>query len=456
MPRASSGRASSRVVRGDWQTPQVLALRLTRLLADRIPAPRTVIEPTCGRGAFLSAAATVWPNSRRFGLEVDAAYCAEARTRLGDLARIECGDVFGWDWTHAVEQAEAPVLFLGNPPWVTVDALGRRGADNRPPRKRSADQTALESVTGGGNFDVSEWVLTQLSARAAIAMLCKTRVARSLIQQRPDLGGWVWEVDAREHFGASVSCVFIASGGLPGTWLWHPVSEDEPAREVAVLGGQVVHDRTRWKRTEHLSGEGLGWRSGVKHDCARVMELQADGDRWTSGVEAGLDLEDAAVFPLLKGGDLDRGVWPPHRGLLVTQHHTGEEPQARLGSCPRAWAYLQRHSALLHRRRSRIYKGRPFGSMFGVGPYSFAPWKVAVSALSKHRRFQCIGPVNGRPVVFDDTCLFASFDDEGSARKAHRFLCSEPVADWLRARTSPDAKRTLTARLLRTLSMSEG
>ena len=39
------------------------------------------------------------------------------------------------------------------------------------------------------------------------------------------------------------------------------------------------------------------------------------------------------------------------------------------------WSYLQRHSALLDRRGSVIYKNKPAFSIFDVGSHSFAPWK---------------------------------------------------------------------------------
>ncbi len=54
----------------------------------------------------------------------------------------------------------------------------------------------------------------------------------------------------------------------------------------------------------------------------------------------------------------------------------GESPQTLRASAPRAWAYLERHGARLARRRSSIYKGRPPFSIFGIGDYSFQPWKV--------------------------------------------------------------------------------
>src|SRR5579862_6254167 len=58
---------------GDFQTPEVLALAATRLLHSLGIRPRCVLEPTCGRGAFLGAAATTFPDAERLiGVEINS------------------------------------------------------------------------------------------------------------------------------------------------------------------------------------------------------------------------------------------------------------------------------------------------------------------------------------------------------------------------------------------------
>ncbi len=81
--------------------------------------------------------------------------------------------------------------------------------------------------------------------------------------------------------------------------------------------------------------------------------------------------------------------------------------------------------------------------MFGVGPYTFAPWKVAVSGLYKHLTFALLGPQEGRPVVLDDTCYFVSFTTEEAARAALQALQSTEARDFFRithllGREAPD------------------
>ncbi len=48
-----------------------------------------------------------------------------------------------------------------------------------------------------------------------------------------------------------------------------------------------------------------------------------------------------------------------------------------------------------------IYQNRPRFAVFGVGPYSFAPWKVVISGLCKVPNFVVVPPMNGRPFTVD-------------------------------------------------------
>ena len=91
--------------------------------------------------------------------------------------------------------------------------------------------------------------------------------------------------------------------------------------------------------------------------------------------------------------------------------------------------------------------------MFGIGAYSFAPWKVAISGMYKRSTFTVVGPHEGRAVVFDDTCYFLAFDDERSARRAATALMSRAASDFFRARIFWDAKRPITKSILQSLDL---
>ncbi len=75
--------------------------------------------------------------------------------------------------------------------------------------------------------------------------------------------------------------------------------------------------------------------------------------------------------------------------MLITQHTTGADTSRIAQKAPHTWDYLQSYAHLLDRRASSIYRNRPRFSIFGVGPYSFAPWKVATFGFYKQLAFRC-------------------------------------------------------------------
>jgi len=468
-----------RIERGDWQTPAALAEAvLDRVVASCKVPWATVLEPTCGEGTLLLAAGRRFPRASLLGFDIDERYVATARRllppHLAARARVQVADFFATDWRAQLDGTEGPVLVLGNPPWVTSAQLGSLGSSNLPGKKNSGGLVGLDAVTGKSNFDVSEWMIVRLlealeGREATLAMLCKSAVARRVVQtvaarQLRVAPGGLWRIDAAEHFDASVSAVLLVARSAPDTAararrkVW-PVYADlgtaKRESSLSVAGGVLVADAKSFARTRHLVGDSdPEWRSGVKHDCARVMELERVGAGWVNGLGESVDLEEALVHPLLKSSDVANDRAASARAMIVPQRALGEDTHELRRSAPRAWKYLSRHRALLDARKSSIYEGQPPFAIFGVGPYSFAPWKVAVSGLYKRSTFTVVGPHEGRAVVLDDTCYFLAFDDESAARRAGAALQSAVASEFLAARIFWDAKRPITKSILQTLDLA--
>ncbi|HEY4116263.1 MAG TPA: hypothetical protein VGM56_00355 [Byssovorax sp.] len=427
--------------------------------------PRTVVEPTCGRGAFLVAARAAFPAARLVGLDVSAAHLAAARDALGDAATLTHADFFGVDWAAEMACAEAPVLVLGNPPWVTSATIGAIGAANLPPKSNAAGLRGLDAITGKANFDVSEWMITRLvdatrDTDATIAVLCKASVARRVLvdacKRRVPARASVLRVDARAHFRAAVDAALlvIERAGEPiRAWDEHDgLSTRAPARRAGIVDGAPCPDLGAAARTRDLEGESRDWRSGVKHDCAAVMELSRDGGRLVNGLGEPVDVEEELVYPLLKSSDVARGLGP-RRWMVVTQRALADDTRALERRCPRAWAYLARHAARLAARKSSVYAGRPPYAMFGVGDYAFADHKVAVSGLYKRARFSAVAPFEGRPVLVDDTCYALPCADGGGAARLAEALNGPRAQAFFAARAFTDSKRPITKALLASLSI---
>jgi hypothetical protein len=199
----------------------------------------------------------------------------------------------------------------------------------------------------------------------------------------------------------------------------------------------------------------VSWRQGIKHDAAPVMELvEGDDGILRNGLGEGADVEPSFLFPLLKGADLKRPAQDrPRRALIVTQRALGAETRDLADRAPRLWAYLQAHAAWFDKRRSSVYRSAPPFALFGIGPYTFAPYKAAVAGLHRPALFRAIGPVDGRPTVFDDTCYILPC---ASALEAAVLTaaCNGPAARGvLRALTFADAKRPVTKSVLRMIDL---
>jgi len=67
---------------GDFQTPPALAAAAVATLRRLGVSPRAILEPTCGRGAFVKAAAVAFPEAARIvGVDINGAILMRRGTR---------------------------------------------------------------------------------------------------------------------------------------------------------------------------------------------------------------------------------------------------------------------------------------------------------------------------------------------------------------------------------------
>lgn len=474
MAKRTSERA--KVEFGDFQTPTGLSADVCAVLVRMGIEPSSVIEPTCGVGNLLLAAVAAFPKTRSvLGLEVNGEYVNELRERLARSTsemrpRIEVGSFFETDWATKIADLPAPILFIGNPPWVTSADLGYLKSHNIPQKANFHGRTGMDALTGKANFDISEWMLCRLLSvldgrDAVVAMLCKTAVARKALAfawesgLRVD-GASIHRIDSAKHFSAAVdACLFVVRVGVqvssPACCVYDDLFSTEPTATLGFRDGTLVADAGQYDRSRSLLGVSeYTWRSGVKHDCAAIMELTSAGDGYMNGDGERVLLEQRYVFPMLKSSELARaGVPLPTRWMLVPQRSVGEDTSTIRDEAPLTWKYLHKHSERFEKRGSSIYRGKPPYSVFGVGPYTFVPWKVAISGLYKKLAFKAVGPVDDKPVVFDDTCYFVPCASEKEARFLTGLLCSPTATAFFSAFVFWDAKRPITTELLRRLDL---
>lgn len=460
---------------GDFQTPDDLARKVIETLkCNHGLRPDVIIEPSCGKGAFIRAACEGFKDSKILGFDINKEYVDDAKSSIiyyhnANNVSVQESDFFSTDWAKVISDQSGYILIIGNPPWVTSSELGLLNSANLPAKSNFQNRRGIEAITGSGNFDISEWMLLRhvdwLSKReGAIALLCKYSVARKVMRQvRESFGfrffGHIYPIDAKAYFGASVeACLFVLTtdSGNADYEVYKDLDSKIPSHVIGERGGLIVSDVKAYERWKHLSGQDARyiWRSGVKHDCSMVMELVPLDDAYVNGLGENISLEEDYVYPLLKSSDLGNGRTCSYRKVvLITQKTVGEDTSIIQKISPKTWRYLTTHKEYLEKRKSSIYKNKPPYSVFGIGAYTFKNWKIAISGLYKKLRFSLIGPLNGKTVAFDDTVNFLSFDTEAEAKFVFSLITSKPSLEFLDAMIFWDEKRPITADILRRLSL---
>ncbi len=464
--RTSSAKAEF----GDFQTPYSFAKEVCSVLVRDGFQPASVVEPTCGIGSFLEAASEGFPSAVIRGYEYRSSHVESARKRLllSVNAGVVSGDFFEIDWDAELAHLADPILVLGNPPWATNSAIGSLGGSNLPRKSNVDGLRGIDALTGKANFDISEWMIREnlrwLQGRSgAIAVLCKTSVARKILVHAWALSysvtrAKIYRIDAKRIFGAAVdACLLYLRLGVGSAKYECEVYDDldgqRPGSTFGIEDDALVSDLATYRSLRDLRQPALGgWRSGLKHDCSRVFEFSVENGQLVNGFGESTQIEEEVLFPLLKSSDVARGR-QPRKYVLIPHRSMSESAEMLQSVAPNAWNYLVSYDVEISRRASSIFRKRSRFSVFGVGPYSFSPWKVAISGLYKHFSFAKVGPHNGSPVLFDDTCYFFSCDDQEECDVLFDLVSSRSAIEYFSSLVFWDSKRPITASLLNSLDL---
>ena len=460
---------------GDFQTPPALVAEVLKCLSQNNKYWQRVFEPTCGRGNFISGLLALDQLPKEIqAIEFDTEYFQVAKkiTENSSYTRfvIQQGKIFDLDLSQSLKwSANGNLLVIGNPPWVTNSQLGRLGSNNLPIKTNFKGLKGLEAKIGHSNFDITEYIWIKLIQelvfeKPTIALLCKTSVARNVLQFAFDAqlkisNASIRLIDAKKWFKASVSaCLFCLDVGVDKASyqadVYPNLSASEPKSTIGIVDNKLVADVKAYRKSAFLNGSSsLTWRQGLKHDAASVMELTSIAEGvFKNKFKEIVDVESDYIYPLLKSTDLFHGKIDSKRGVIVTQKKIGEDTHILQQTAPRLWQYLESHSKQFDKRKSSIYKNKPPFSIFGIGDYSFSLYKVAISGLHKQPRFRVVYPIKNRPVMLDDTCYFVSCNSLEEAILLACLFNSDICLDFIKSITFLDAKRPITKKILQSIN----
>lgn len=450
---------------GDYQTPLEFAVKICEFLkTERTIYPSTILEPTCGVGNFLRAS-LAFDAEKYFGIEINPEHCKTCAENLNDK-RVEIinENFFDFDLSALPKKN---LLVIGNPPWVNNETLSKLNSVNLPPKSNFKKLNGLDALTGASNFDICEYILLKLinvyrNTSTVIAVLCKTSTARNVFQEmrRADINFSlceIFEFDAAKIFGISAStCLLLIKltdeNFSSNVCKIFSLTNPHDVKNILTCDGGIL-------QSSEITFAGkccFEWRQGIKHDCAKVLELTSTNGHLQNGMGEVVDLEDELIFPLIKSSSIKQAVITEFpKQILVTQRHVNEDTAHLEDDCPKTWDYLNRHAEIFLQRKSSIYRGRPKFSVFGVGNYSFAKYKVVVSGFYKAPLFALIFSGDGKPVMTDDTTYFIGFENFATAYTAMLFLNSERVQKFLTATAFLDAKRPYTKKILERIDFAK-
>ncbi|BAY39566.1 type II restriction enzyme NspV homolog [Nostoc sp. NIES-2111] len=461
---------------GDFQTPLILAEKVCKKLCELGVNPDIIIEPTCGVGNFIQAAANSFPAANKiFGLEINSSYLDIIKQKQKFLqdSRIDsrCGDFFDFDWASLINESNKCVLVIGNFPWVTNSRQGRIDGANLPIKTNFQKHNGIDAITGKSNFDISEWMLIQVvqllhKRNSYLAMLCKTSVARKILgcirSQKLNLAySATYKINSQKYFNVNVdACLFFCKFDSISHNYFCDTFDNLDTLNYCRIGywnNILVKDLVSFEKLEKLydSKSKLKWRSGIKHDCANIMEFRRINNTLINGLGEAVDIEETYIFPLIKGSYVAQNqTKTTDRYILVTQKFVGEPTEYIKDFAPKTWQYLEKYESFLEKRKSKIYKHNPKFSIFGVGLYTFAPWKIAICGLYKKLDFRLIGKIDDKPSVFDDTVYFLSFDEEKFAKQTYALLTSSLAKDFYSSLIFWDEKRPIKSSVLNSLNLN--
>jgi len=466
---------------GDFQTNSDLSNKVVLHLSSKNISPEIVIEPTCGKGNFIIASLTHFVTIKKiFGIEIYKPYIWETKFNIIDFFLsnpssnkpeivIKHCSVFDFDFTNISKQYPSDkLLIIGNPPWVTNSKLGSLNSSNLPKKTNFKNQNGLDAMTGKGNFDIAEYITIMLleafqAHNGYLSLLVKNSVIKNLLFDQKSKRFQIGKIekhciDSKKEFNVSVEasllyCQLHSNPSFECNEFDFYTSNNK--LKFGWVDSKFVSNITDYVETKEIDNScPFEWRQGIKHDCSSIMELERVNGHFVNNLSEEVILEEDLIYGFLKSSDLKNTVIKNTRKhTIVTQKKVGQETSYIQHLYPETYAYLKKNISNFQSRKSSIYNGKPPFSIFGIGDYSFKPYKVAISGLYKTYHFTLVLPQNNKPVMLDDTCYFIGFEKIEYAVYSIILLNSITTEELLKSITFSDAKRVFTKDLLMRLDL---
>jgi SAM-dependent methyltransferase len=361
---------------------------------------------------------------------------------------------------------------VGNPPWVNWEDLPERyRRETLPLWERYGlfpkRQTAMQTILGAAKYDLS-MLMTYVAADRYLCphgrlgflisqAIFKTSAAgqgfrRFRLPDGTPLGVCrVEDLVKLKPFdsAANRTAILVIEKGretqypveyrhhVPGRthrWSAQPVSADPTspwiaARPAALAALTRILGASDYRAREGANTGGANAVFWVKAEARSSNRLTfrnvTEGAR-TPVPRRRVTIETDLVYPLLRGRNVSRWRALTEQSIVIT-HRPGMKlraiPEIEMKSAfPKAFSYLKGFESLLRQRPAykRYFQATaPFYSLFNIGEYTFAPWKVVWREQAIPFRAAVVGPAGGRVAVPDHKLMMVAVESEDEAH----YLC---------------------------------
>ncbi len=468
---------------GDFQTNEKLASSICEYVLKKDQNFEFLLEPTCGKGNIILSSLEKFKTLKKVvGIEIYLPYVWETKIKIltyylinNKLKKPEIeiihANAFEFSYKELAESTKKfKTIIIGNPPWVTNSELSSIDSANLPKKSNFKNHKGFEAITGKGNFDIGEYISLIMikyfqNHEGIFAFLIKNSVVKNLIYDQKQNNFKInnsekLNIDSKKEFDASVNaCLFIT---YLNKYVEYTCQELDfyNKKHITTFGwyqNKFVYSIDEYNLSSFIDNKSIfNWRSGIKHDCSKIMEITKYDNYFINGLKEIVNIEKDLVYGLLKSSDLKSKRINTFRKLtIVTQTKIGEETEYIKKDFPLTYKYLEKHKELFKKRKSTIYKDKPDYSIFGVGDYSFSSYKIGIAGFYNSTHFTLIEPNDSKPIMLDDTCYFIGFEKLKMAEIAHYLLNSEIVQKFLKSIVFPDSKRSINKDILMRIDLEK-
>ena len=290
---------------GDYQTPLYITDIICEYLKNNLKIkPDIIIEPSCGRGNFLHSASKNFPKTEIYGIEIDKNKLDNVNQDISNIKLIN-EDILMFDFDKIDKNNS--ILIIGNLSTISNNKLSNIDFKNY------STETARNQNLNSQHL-ILKLIETFKHHNSTIALLCKNIAARNifieLMKKEIDYS-FIKQLNLNSNKIKKDTCLFIIQFG--GKTLKDKSCEisdiTDPSKVLQRFG--FISEKFYSNINDATSIEGecqFEWYQGVKHDCAKIMELKYENNKLINKNNDTVSIEHTLTYPFLKSGDIKKPI----------------------------------------------------------------------------------------------------------------------------------------------------